>query len=684
MIKRCLSVFMTSIIVSTFVNAQDTNHCQDVSFPYLSDQGRRDVSEQDLVLQRHAIQNDENITEESLNGFLESSKILYGKTDLRFWNDVLWVASYCFDAGDIKQARTLLRQCLNEQKKVVSPNDKKTIRLFQIMSLELRARIHGAMDNDYKSVNEFKSLSELKKEYYGEASMEYIESLIDVANAYTRYGKSKQAVRYHISALSALCENVKERFRSLDEKGREQYWYSVSPYFEGTLDAAFFSTILDKYHRNLVESAYNTILISKSALLSAAKQGPLYEYVTVSDLQNSIGENDVCVEYFRTRSDNYGALVLKKDWDTPRLVRLPRSFEYQNQITTLEEALPFTPPVYENEDYQEYLHGLSQVIWPEQLIRFFPDKGQGRVYFSTAGELDLCPIECLPLYAPSGGRQIVEQRFDVSRLSSTRELVRKTVHNCGVLSRVSLVGGVNYQIDSADADYYCRMIKACIAKGEEFLRMRDFEYERRLIDGLNANADKDDYSPLPGSLKEVNFVDSLLSNNANVLTGGYAVRFGVEEIFKRASTLLMSTHGYNKVSTNDNDPLSSCGLLIAGADTKDALASKWFSAREISDLDLSGVQLAILASCNSMGDTIKKDGVYGIMRAFKIAGAGSIIVTMWPISDTVASLFSSSFFSKIAEGNSIQDAFLFAREQMRAAEPSPYYWAPFILLDGQQ
>lgn len=649
------------------------------------------VDESTLHRMRAELQQRNNLDADDLTSFLEKSKAFYGEDDGRYWTDLLWVASYCYDYGDVAQAATLMKTA---KKGSISSSahfygEDKSI--FLMMYYDLYARIELKYGSVPKGISALKKSCQLKKGHYGETSLEHVDALVQIANAYANYSKPDKAIEYHNSALTALSENVKTAFREKDELQREQYWALVSPYFEGTLDAVFFTRAIEGRQKAISRAAYDAILLSKAALMSASSMKGDYDYVTTSEIAERMGNEDVCVEFFHTRTGNYGALVLKKEWQTPRCVRLDRNFSFLGQKLTFDDAIPYTPPYEDNPDYLEFLRSLGRTVWPRELTRWFPTKGAGRVFFATAGKLDLCPIECLPL--SSDGRQLyAEQAFDLYRMSSTRELaVRKTGN---LLQHVGLIGGIDYQLNSAQVEQSIRALEKEGGGQSEYIRLKDSAFERSLASGKAISEIV--FPPLPGSLSEVNHIDSLLSHQADILTGSYAVQKGITTLLARSSTIVVSTHGFglediaeklgNDVNTLVNkDPLLSCGVLLAGDDSNSGPLSRFYYARQIVEQDLSHVRLAILASCNSLGGTLQKDGVYGLMRAFKLSGTLSVIVSMWPIDDNVSNLFMKTLFKFLTEGgNDVYSSFRMSRETIRQQYPNVYQWSPFVLIDGLQ
>jgi CHAT domain-containing protein len=101
-------------------------------------------------------------------------------------------------------------------------------------------------------------------------------------------------------------------------------------------------------------------------------------------------------------------------------------------------------------------------------------------------------------------------------------------------------------------------------------------------------------------------------------------------------------------------------------------------------MDLLGAQLVVLSACSTaLGEINDSEGVFGLQRAFKLAGAETLIVSLWNVSDKATSVLMTSFYEKWLSGKSKQEAFKDAQKQLRANPEysSPFYWAAFVMID---
>ena len=98
-------------------------------------------------------------------------------------------------------------------------------------------------------------------------------------------------------------------------------------------------------------------------------------------------------------------------------------------------------------------------------------------------------------------------------------------------------------------------------------------------------------------------------------------------------------------------------------------------------MDLSNTNLVVLSACETaLGDIQGTEGVFGLQRAFKMAGVKNLIVSLWQVPDNETVELMTGFYSNIFKGYTIRNAFYEAQKTMRA-KYSPYSWAAFVLIE---
>src|ERR1051325_8961542 len=118
------------------------------------------------------------------------------------------------------------------------------------------------------------------------------------------------------------------------------------------------------------------------------------------------------------------------------------------------------------------------------------------------------------------------------------------------------------------------------------------------------------------------------------------------------------------------------GLSLRGPDNEGFLIMK-----EVQDLRIRA-DLVVLSACQTgLGKQISGEGTMGMARAFIVAGAPSIVVSLWSVSDESTAKLMQLFYTHLVKEHRDKGVALqMAREELRKQYPNPYYWAPFILI----
>ena len=163
--------------------------------------------------------------------------------------------------------------------------------------------------------------------------------------------------------------------------------------------------------------------------------------------------------------------------------------------------------------------------------------------------------------------------------------------------------------------------------------------------------------------------------------------------------LLIETHGLllkrsnhktvcSKESAMKNHALAMAGVsnTLEGMIVPDSINDGLLTAYEISRLNLSHIDLAIISACNSAKGEIKEDGVHGLLRGFKLAGVGSLIMATDTIVDYISGCLWIQFFRNMSRGMTKREALLngikYIRTMNNGVYAPPKFWTPYILIDG--
>jgi CHAT domain-containing protein len=96
-------------------------------------------------------------------------------------------------------------------------------------------------------------------------------------------------------------------------------------------------------------------------------------------------------------------------------------------------------------------------------------------------------------------------------------------------------------------------------------------------------------------------------------------------------------------------------------------------------MDLSGTQLVVLSPCDTgLGDIQRREGVFGLRRAFAVAGARTLVMSLWKVPDAQTRELTRAFYEELKLGRDVAEALHIAQNRVRQIHPHPYFWAAFI------
>jgi CHAT domain-containing protein len=197
-----------------------------------------------------------------------------------------------------------------------------------------------------------------------------------------------------------------------------------------------------------------------------------------------------------------------------------------------------------------------------------------------------------------------------------------------------------------------------------------------------------EFAPLPGTLTEIRQIDQLIrkhNGNTTVLEGKAATEASLKSQ-NIPEILHLATHGFFISSENNFvNPLLKSGLVLAGVNNKGNIETESedgvLTAFEIASLNLQNTNLVVLSACETgLGEIKNGDGVYGLQRAFKIAEANYIIISMWKVDDAATMKLMTNFYTMLMNTSDVVQSFSIAQKELRKDFPYPYYWGAFKLI----
>lgn len=196
------------------------------------------------------------------------------------------------------------------------------------------------------------------------------------------------------------------------------------------------------------------------------------------------------------------------------------------------------------------------------------------------------------------------------------------------------------------------------------------------------------FADLPGTGKEVELLNKALAI-AKWQTQLFVAQDATEENLKKLNqptVLHLASHGFfNPGENNDQYSLAETmirsGIALAGVNDSDHVADDGLlTAFEVINLNLDSTLLVVLSACETAkGEVNHGEGVYGLQRALRVAGAQNMIMSLWKVDDEATQKLMIDFYTRWLKTNDMRASFRAAQKNLRKVYPNPYYWGAFIL-----
>lgn len=607
----------------------------------------------------------------------------------------------------------------------------------RIFLLALIGGVEHQLRNYAESERYYRKYAEYTKALYGEKSLEHINAQIYLANAECFAGNVTFGCNDYTAAVLQLKVLMKQRIPYMSSTEREGLWNPLSSLFTMmtpyALEAKQTQTAFTK-------NCYDALVMSKSFLLESEQSmydvikrmgtpEDMHDYTTLASMKNQVkawekdynanadsilsvsrkisrlenllmnrckgysdgtdfidvdyeavkhalGQNEVLIEFTdyisQSQGRKYAAYIINKVQEYPLL----KALFAEKQIDSLGIV---RPDMYYSEDYSE---DVLKLLW--EPLKENVSEG-ATIYYVPSQLLFQVSLESLPL--PDGS--LLGSHYHFVRLSSARELVKMKSNAIGCKDDTAvLYGGLQYDVETT-------------AMAEE---SKKYELSNLLaIRGEIARGDSI-FHDLQGTKEEILKIENILKDNKWQVTP-YMGKNGTEESFlnmngKSPRLLHLATHGFyytpNKAEDVEylkgyTDAMSLSGLVMSGGNAAwlgkqlpKGVLGGILTANDIARLDLSNTDMVVLSACQTGQGKATSEGLYGLQRAFKKAGVGTIVMSLWNVSDKTTSEFMTTFYERLADKKNAwnkRKAFEEAKEIIRQKHPDPFHWAAFVMLD---
>jgi len=311
-------------------------------------------------------------------------------------------------------------------------------------------------------------------------------------------------------------------------------------------------------------------------------------------------------------------------------------------------------------------------------------KNYNKIYISPTGLLNKINLSAIAIDDSTS----ISDRFEIVQYNNLKAMLQEDRNYSN--QEYLLVGGVQY-------DYKVHNDLGSVEKKptekEELVALR--------------NETNEQWDYLPGTAKEVEAIGNVLAKKQykyKLLSKEVATETALKTALSKEQSprvLHLSTHGFffpdvkakkSQVAYKSSDnPMIRSGLILAGANYAWKNGEKApnmeddgiLTSYEVANLNLENTELVVLSACETgLGDIQGSEGVFGLQRAFKIAGAKYIMMSLWQVPDKETSEFMISFYINwLDKKMDIRMAFQKTQKEMQAKYKNPYLWAGFVLVE---
>ena len=324
--------------------------------------------------------------------------------------------------------------------------------------------------------------------------------------------------------------------------------------------------------------------------------------------------------------------------------------------------------------YKNYFEPLGNYLKQNKIETFYlsPDGVFNQVNINT-------------LRNTTTGKYLVDE-YIINLVTNTKELVERKQKTASVRPSV-LVGFPKFNMDTQQEEQKAGKTATPTGGANRGLRGGLLRY----VDPQNG------ITVLPGTQREIEKISKLLEASKPSVFVQLKASEGIAKQINNPGILHIATHGYfledDEKSKDEGgyvfNPLLKSGLILAGAETYirsgvtvDSLGNDGIlTAYEAMNLNLEGTDLVVLSACETgLGEVKNGEGVYGLQRAFKLAGAKSVIMSLWNVDDDATQDLMMLFYKEFSAHGDAQEALRWAQRKLKNKYPLPFHWGAFVLM----
>ncbi|MTI22990.1 CHAT domain-containing protein [Fulvivirga sp. RKSG066] len=571
----------------------------------------------------------------------------------------------------------------------------------------------------------YEKAERLYKKFFSNTHPEYVKVQSKLSKVYYMEGDSKRAKEYIEEALANYHNFIKNYFPALSEREKAKYWNTIRPDFE------FYNTLafeLNDSDDDMAGKVYNNALITKAILLNSSIK--IRERITNSNDADLIEKYNMWLDK-KEQLTNVLSMSLQQLEEngivpsvlTHEVEQLEKEISERSELFSqasedkrilwedVQKVLKPNEVAIEMVRYRHFDHVFTDsVVYAALYLKNKETQKKPQVTFIDNGE------ELEGKYFQNYRNSIIFKITDGLSYDTYWQPLKEVVGNYatiylsadGVYNQINLeaiptpdgkyvIDNSNIILVSNTKDIYLNQVRTQLVQDEKVATMFGNP-------NFYLTASRGAIQSLPGTAREVSELKDLLSDRGWNISA-YTESEAQEEQIKKLDNpkvFHVATHGFftpedehdisDQVAMSESEaarnPLLRTGLLMTGAgDLLDKSAFNYniengiLTAYEAMNLNLDQTELVVLSACETgLGELAVGEGVYGLQRAFLVAGAQTLIMSMFKVDDEATQKLMSKFYKKWIETGNKRQSFIDAKKEIRAEYQEPIYWGAFIMI----
>jgi CHAT domain-containing protein len=623
------------------------------------------------------------------------------------------LAQLYMEMGKNNEVEKLLQSAYDINKRKLGESNPATVSTQQEL-----ANFYRFNNNATKALDLMQKVVIKKKEIYGENHPNYIQALEDLTLAQWQNNKISETKSNYKIVIDNTLNYINTFFNSLNDNEKTLYWEKTNT----RLQRFYSFAQTNASDTSLTQQLYNTIINTKGFLLSnSSKIRNIISSSTDESLKaaykqwletkenlnqayqlskEELVQENVNVDSLKRRADE-----LERELSQKSALFKESTNEQTVTYNTIQQQLKVGEAAVEILELNEYKNGFTgnekyiALLLTQAELKLI-ELGDAKNINNAIGEFRTKTIDQKPeneAYAATW-KALDEQLKGITKLYLSLD---GAYHQLSINALKD--GAGKYLVDKYSLQFTGNTKDIISVKQTESASIKP---SNAFLIGNPQYGSNGVVAQLPGTEAEVKNITKLLTTykvKATALYGANATEAKVKEI-NSPSILHIATHGYFladldqlettkilgvDVSAAKENPLLRSGVLLANCENvfdenfhpSPNSENGILTAYEAMSLNLDKTDLVVLSACETgLGSVKQGEGVYGLQRAFLIAGAKSIIMSLWSVSDDATMELMTLFYTNYAKSGNKQQAFSDAIKQLKIKYKEPFFWSAFVML----